>query len=242
MNNTVIYPCEARSAAGFVSQLVKYIQSGHYFYVRCLVPEHKDPQRIDQKVLELYDIKRPRWRRERRNLKGSAGIHYLRYQNLFVIILSKGRHDAFYRDHGDAVLDIRRMALKVFGYSIRYTFSRRDRRWKTFVRLNKRTEMELRSHMLTVCTWETYRDKRRMEREFERLRWEPYSPVFEQLHHIWKRVNRRRKAAGMELMDIGCIPKFRRLGKVFVEGLGTEALVPEFCEESKESTERLTGT
>ena len=215
MNKRIVYPCVARSAAGFISQIVKYVQSGHYFYVRCLVPERKSSEHIDQKILDLYDISRPRWRRERRNLKGSAGIHYLRYQNLFVILVSKGRHDDFYRDHGDAALDIRRTALKVFGYQIRHTYSRLEQRYRVFVRLDKEAEATLRSHLLTICTWETYREKLRIEREFQRLHWQPYGPVYQQLYRIWKRVNRRRKAAGMELLHVSCIPKFRRLDKVF---------------------------
>jgi hypothetical protein len=156
--NRVEYRVEARDIGTFLSQVVRYVSSGHYFYIRCLIPERKDPHAVDAKIVELYDIARKNWQRKRRYLRDRAGIHYLRYGRLFVVMLTKGRHDAFYRDHGAQVSDIRRTALKAFGYSIRYSCSQADCRRKVFVRLDRRTYRELKSHMLSVCTWECFRD------------------------------------------------------------------------------------
>ena len=109
------YACEARSVDAFLAQLVRYVSSGHWFYVTCRIPDHKDPGQVDEKMVGLYDIARPRWRRKRRNLRQDAGIHYLRHEQFFIVILTKGNHEQFYRDHGGRVLDIRRMALKFRG-------------------------------------------------------------------------------------------------------------------------------
>ena len=211
------YRYEATSVDGFVAQVVRYVASGYYFYVRCLIPEHKDPQVVDAKLLARYQVCQPRWRRERRRLKQNAGVHYLRHNRLFVLMLTKGRHEAFYADHGQKVIDIRRIALKAFGYSIRYAFSRESKRWKVSVRLDEPTYRTLRAHMLTMAAWESHRCPYRMEREFSRLPYQPYSPVYRQLVSIAKAVNRPRKRRGFAPIDYGCIPNKKRLTKVFVE-------------------------
>ena len=93
---------------------------------------------MDGKLLALYDADRPKWKRQRRRLLGQAGIHYLRYGRFWVIVLTKGEHSAFYRDHGPHVLDIRRTALKFAGYSVRYSYSELEKRYRVFVRWTNR--------------------------------------------------------------------------------------------------------
>ena len=211
------YRYEATSVDGLVAQVVRYVASGYYFYVRCLIPEHKAPKVVDAKLLARYRICQPRWRRERRRLKQNAGVHYLRHNRLFVLMLTKGRHEPFYADHGQKVIDIRRVALKAFGYSIRYAFSRESKRWKVSVRLDEATYRTLRAHMLTMAAWESHRCPHRMEREFSRLPYQPYSPVYRQLLSIAKAVNRARKRRGFTPIDYACIPNKKRLTKVFAE-------------------------
>ena len=211
------YRYQAGSIAGFVGQIVRYVSSGHYFYVRLPIPEGKDPEAVDEKLLRLYDIARPAWRRERRNLKKSAGIHYLRYDRLAVIMLTKGRHDDFYRDHATAVTDIRRKALKVFGYSIRFGFSTEEKRMKVFVRLDDERCRELREHLLAIATWESFRETKRFERELQRLPVQVYEPVFRQLCTILKWVNQSRRRRGFDAIDFGCLPCKVQPTSVFVE-------------------------
>ncbi len=212
------YRYEVKSINGFLAQVVRYVAcGGHYFYIRVLVPEGKDPKVIAEKLLSRYDIRKKRWQRKRRHLKETASIHLLQYQSLIVIMLSKGNHKKFYADHQKDIKDIRRTALKVFGYSIRYTFSELDKAWKVFVRLDAETYRQLKAHMLTVAVWDSYRDKLRLEREFSRLPYEPYGPVFGQLLGILRAANRCRRRRGFRTADATCIRKFRRLGKVFVE-------------------------
>ncbi len=212
---TVNYLCEARSIDAFLAQLVRYVSSGHYFYIRCRIPHGKDPIAVDQKILTLYDIRRSRWQRKRRNLKTTAGIHYLRYDRLFVIMLTKGRHDAFYADHGSAVLDIRRTALKAFGYSIRWGFSEAEKRYRVSVRLDKDTYRTVKAHMLTVCTWPAFRSKEAMQQQFLGLSYQLYGPVREQLYTIARAVNRNRRRTGFSAVDYGCIANTMRVTKVF---------------------------
>jgi hypothetical protein len=136
---------------------------------------------------------------------------------VLVIILSKGRHEAFYDDHGSCVRDIRRTALKVFGYSVRFSFCEAEKRDKVSIRLDAGTYRTVKAHMLTIAVWDSYRDKARMEREFSRLPYQVFDPVHAQLISIARQVNRARRRRGFEQIDLGCIRTRRRLGTVFVE-------------------------
>jgi len=219
------YRSEARNVNAFVTQVVRYVNGGHYFYVRCMMKDRKHqaaPEEVDRRVLEKYEIARPRWQRKRRYLKEKAGIHYLRFARLYVLMLTKGKHEPFYRDHGDSVCDIRRKALEVFAYSVRYSYSVREKRWRVFVRLTSEELKKLTAHMLRVCVWDSYRDKSRMEREFRRLPYDAYDPVFDQLLSLARKVNRARRKRGFEPIDFACIPKHISVQKVFFEELHCE--------------------
>ena len=207
----------ARNRAAFIAQIVRYVSRGYYFYVCCQVPEKKNPAAIDEKLLAKYEVRKHRWRRERRNLKGAAAVHYLRFDRTFVLMLTKGRHDAFYSDHRKSVSDIRRQALKVFGYSIRYGFSQFEKRKRTFVRLDRSTYDKLKNHLLAVACWDSMRSVERIEREFKRVPYQPYGPVIEQLQVIRRVVNRARRRRGYPSLNSGCIPRRLYLSKVYEE-------------------------
>ena len=134
-----------------------------------------------------------------------------------MIILTKGKHEKFYQDHHSQVRDIRRTALKVFGYSVRYSFSELEQRMKVSIRLDDRTRRKLEAHMLTVATWDCHREKAALERDFKRLPYQSYEPVFAQLVAIAKKVNKVRRRRGFDAIDLACIKNKRRLGTVFVE-------------------------
>ena len=213
-----LYRYEAKNIDGFLSQLVRYIANGgHYFYLRVRVPDGKDPNAIAEKLLDRYEIRKSRWQRKRRYLKDTASIHLLLYRELIVIILTKGKHEKFYQDHHSQVRDIRRTALKVFGYSVRYSFSELEQRMKVSIRLDEQTRRKLEAHMLTVATWDCYRDQAALERDFKRLPYQPYEPVFAQLVAIAKKVNKVRRQRGFDAIDLACIKNKRRLGTVFAE-------------------------
>ena len=214
------YPCEARNVNAFVSQVVNYVKSGHYYYVQCMIKERRnqtDPKEVDARVLQTYGIARKRWQRKRRHLKDNAGIHYLRYQNHYVFMLTKGKHKKFYGDHGHNVLDIRRKSLNVFSYAIKYRHSEELGRNKVFVRLGDEELRQLTAHMLGICTSVSYRDSKRMEREFTRLPYDAYELVFAQLLALARKVNRARRKSGFDPIDLDCLPKFVSVQSVYAD-------------------------
>ena len=109
-----LYRYQAKSIDGMLSQLIRYVANGgHYFYIRVRVPQGKDPTAIAERLLDRYDIRKARWQRKRRHLKDTASIHLLQYREVIVIILTKGKHEKFYRDHHSTVRDIRRNCAEI---------------------------------------------------------------------------------------------------------------------------------
>ena len=207
------YRCVAQNVPGFIAQIVRYVASGHRFVVRVKIPESKDPQQIDEKLLVRYGVSRKRWQRKRRHLKDNAGIHYLRCRRLAVLMVTKGRHDTFHADHAGNVLDLTRQSLKLYGYAI--SFNRNTN--KVSVRLDDETRRKVRAHFETIAVWDSYRDSAKLEREFLQLPYQPYGPVYKQLIAIAKSVNRLRRRRGFEPVDLACIRTKKRLTKVFAE-------------------------
>ncbi len=210
------YRCEAFNLDGFIAQVVRYVASGHYFYVTGTIPERKDPSAIDAKLVDLYDIAKPKWARARRRLASRSGMHYLRLGRFFVLLATHGEH-AFFADHQRNIQDVRRVALHVGGYAIRYTYSQAEKRWKVFVRLDRETYRNVKAQMLELARQARCRPAEVLEREFANLPWQPYEPVRKQLLAILHTVNRRRSQAGLEKVSPSCVRKMRRIGAVFAE-------------------------
>jgi hypothetical protein len=213
---TMTYRCEAETLDGFLAQLVRYVASGHYFYVTGVVPERKDPVQVDLKLIGMYGIGRAKWERARRRLGDQAGIHYLRHRRFFVLLATHGRHP-FFEDHEKNICDIRRTALRVKGYSIRYTFSETEKRWKVFVRLDKETYRSVRAHLLDLATRPSYGDAAQVASEFASLPFQGYGPVRGQVLAIIKAANRRRRRAGYSQLATDLVPRMRPVRRVFAE-------------------------
>lgn len=211
------YQYEAKNVVEFVAQIVRYVASGHYFYLRVLVPERKDVSAVDAKLLDRYGVRKKPWQRKQRHLNDNAGVHYIRCNRYVVIMLTKGKHEAFYFDHGGHVRNIRHESLKVFGYSIRFAFSEAKRDWQVSVRLGKEPYLKVCDHLLTIGVWNSYRNKSRLEREFSRLPYQPYEPVYKQLIGVARTVNRARRRRGFNAVDLLCVRNKKGLAKVFVE-------------------------
>src|SRR3954453_18591216 len=111
------YRCVATSLEGFIQQLaVAYIAHGYYFYVSGFIPEGKDPEAIDRKLLDKYGVRLSKFARYRRKALGQASIQYLRFERFFVLIATHGKHQFFWeeKDGGEAgrMKDIRRTPIR----------------------------------------------------------------------------------------------------------------------------------
>lgn len=189
------YRWVATSVAGFVQQLaVGYVAHGYYFYVTGRIPEHKDPEKTDRKILTQYGIALSKWARARRKKRGQANVQYLRYGWFYVILATHGEHP-FFAAEGKQVRDIRRHPIHFMGYSIGCRRGRGGVKYHASVRIDRDVFRELKSHfeqMAVRCSVEE------LCREFRRIPFEPHAPVRDQCRILLRAVNRRRKLAGLE--------------------------------------------
>jgi hypothetical protein len=200
------YRCKATSVAGFIQQLaVGYVARGYVFYVVGQVPEGKDPQRLDEKLIEKYRISSSKGARARRKALGFANVQYLRFNETFVLLATPGKHEFFLHEAGQ-VRDAREMPIKLFGYAVSH------RNGHPHVRIEQQEFLNLKAWFTDLAV---HRRREWLEDEFRRLPYEPYAPIRSQLHCIFREVNRRRKTAQFELVPSSCIRTRRRIVSPF---------------------------
>lgn len=191
------YRCVAVSVAGFVQQLaVAYVANGYWFYVMGRVPDPKDPVSVDRKMVTQYGIDVSKWTRARCKKTGQARVQYLRYGRFFVILATHGEHP-FFAVEGKQVRDLRRHPLHFMGYVISCRQGRDGKTWHPSVRIDRGLCLELKARFAALAV---HRPVEELCRELRRIDFEPYAPVRDQLRGILRAVNRRRKAAGLELV------------------------------------------
>lgn len=219
------YRVEAVSVIGFVQMLaVSYLSNGYWFYVAGRIPEGKNAQSVDAKILAKYGIAISRQQRARRKLQGNANLHYLRFDDFFVILATHGKHP-FFQIEANSVRDIRRVPLQFHGYSIsvkRGGYLRRgddeegkatkDHRYRVHVQIGKEAYSLLSAELLDLAA----------HRSAEKLKWcfwnqpfEPYAPVRRQLLTLLKAVNSKRSSMGYEKLTFDCIRYRRKIVKPF---------------------------
>ncbi|MCR9095663.1 MAG: hypothetical protein NXI30_15690 [bacterium] len=208
-----MYRCQTTTLEGFVQQLVCYIASGYRYFVVGQIPEHKDPQRVDQNVIEKYGIALSKYQRARRKQKGEASVQYLRFQNFFVLIATPpvGAHE-FYSAEANAIRDIRKQPIRCAGYSIS---CRQDgsaaregiQRWRAHVRIDREPFLELKAALLEAST---RRSRRELELTLREIPYEPYAPIRRQLLEILRAMNIRRDGADLQPLRSRCL-RFRRV-------------------------------
>ncbi len=199
------YRYEATGVAGFVQQLaVSYLTNGYHLYVNGRIPTHKDPYAVDRKLIARYDIAVSKWTRYRHKQADIARVQYLRYGRYFLLLATPGRH-RFFEDEAAAIRNVARgQPIQFASYSIGIYNGR------VSVRLPLCRFQELRGELLRIAL---RLDASSLENRFASLPFEPYAPVRRQLYSILRKVNAKRKTAGLELVDWRCIRSRRRVVK-----------------------------
>ena len=200
------YRAVATSLPGFVQQIaVSYVANEYFFYVTGSVPEAKDPTAVDRKLVARYGVDVSKWTRARRKKTGEAGVQYIRFRRLFVVMATHGQH-RFFEDEGSQVRDLRRVPLKVEGYAISY----RDGR--VVVRIARDEYRLLKAYFVHIALRRSAED---LADEFQSVPYVPYAPVRGQLLCVWRAVNRSRKLAGFEPVPRVCVPALRPILRPF---------------------------
>lgn len=212
------YRAEATSVEGFIQQIACcYLRHGYWWYVTGKIPGHKDPRTIDAKLIAKYGIAMSESTRARRKRLGLANLQYLRFDRLFVILATKGRH-RFYEEETAAIRDIRRIPLKFAGYSISYRsggrtrLGEKDRRWHAHVELERSRYLALKARFLQLAT---RRSAAALALKFYSLPIEPYAPIRRQLLNMLRAVNQARRKTGLSQIPSEVLPLRRRIVRPF---------------------------
>lgn len=239
------YQCQITSVEGFVQQIAcSLLQHGYRWYVTGVIPEHKDPRRTDRKIIEQYDLAVSRRQRTRLRQHGVAAVQYLRYGHQFAIIATKGRHP-FREAHRRQIRDIHTQPLLFEGYSISYRpggmkprsdwqnpeIPEQDHRRRAHVRIRQSVYREIRERFLYLAP---RRSAAQLAAEFQRVPFEPYSPILGQLNKIRRDVNAVRKPLGYELIDKSAIRYRRRVVKPFASVISESHPNPAHSDEGPE--------
>lgn len=206
-----MYRCEVPTVGGFVQQVaVSYLAHGYFFYVAGIIPEGKDPRRVDEKLVERYRLDISKWTRARRKRAGLANVAYLRHCRFFVLLATHGEHP-FFDAEGAAVRDVRRVPIKFGSYSIGF------RGGHPHVRIAEPTMRDLKEQLRGLALRRSSAD---LGAILHRLPFEPYAPVRSQFCELLRLVNRLRSVAGLERVSNGCL-RFRRMPlRVFGDAVG----------------------
>lgn len=223
---TLKYRHVVTTKEGFV-QLVasNYLPHGFYFYVTGCIPEGKDKDAIDEKILEKYGIELSRQQRARRKQQGLANLHYVRFEDFFVILATHGKHP-FFSAEAASIKDIRRFPLHFRGYGLtvrRGGFLRKeegeesaspDGKYRVRVSINREAYRDMRAYFLEIAA---HRSPDKLRWEFWNQPFEPYAPIRKQLLNLLRLVNLKRSSLGYEKLVPDCIRYRRAIVKPFEE-------------------------
>ena len=212
------YRAEATSIEGFVQQIACcYLRHGYWFYVAGWIPQGKDPKAVDEKLIAKYGIAISESTRARRKKAGHANLQYIRHEQFFVILATKGEH-RFFTEEGSRVRDIRRVPVKYAGYSISYRRGGRtrdgqpDSKWHSHVEIDRRQLLDLKAWLTEHAGRATTAE---LAKAIYTLPVESYAPVRRQLLVLLRQLNHSRKSLGKPLLPIEVLPLRRRVVQPF---------------------------
>lgn len=158
------YLCE--SWQGLLQQLVYLISRGYTFYHITYLPRDKEEKwiKVDEKLIEKYKTNKSKWQRSRLKNKGVANYFYIRWDNIAIILHTKGDLETgIVRD--DKFSDIHQKPL-VFKISDLVAFSIQFFNDKVNVKFDKETYEGMKEHFYDVAKT---KNKFKIIKSFEKL-------------------------------------------------------------------------
>ena len=207
-----MYRCEVASTHALIQLLAcNYLPHGRVYYSDWVIGRGKDVRAVDEKMVSMYGLggsRATRWRKRVRD--GEPSVHYLRHGRKCLLVATgpEGSHLFF---ENEPYKDIRRQPFEYAGYSVTYGKGG-DRREHALVWIERRRFETLRSRFVEQLALRCSCDE--LIGAFDGIPYVRYRPVRDQVLHILKHTNRRRRSAGLQLVDRASIDLKRR----FVQG------------------------
>lgn len=216
------YKYIATSRTGFVQQVVSsYVARGYRFHVSGRVPEGKDPRDVDEKLLNLYDIRKTRSQRYRAKQAGKANLQYIRFENNWLMLATHGKHRWMELESNNIRDCSRDQPILFQGYSIRLKAglylpyrcrndrnkAERDNKLRVRVQIDRGTFRDLKAEFLSVCK---NRRPDWLAAKFYNLPFEPYAPIRQQILTLLFHVNQALKKSGRKPINPKAIRFIRK--------------------------------
>jgi len=212
------YRCVASSPEGLVQQVaVSYLRHGYWFYVTGWIKPGKDPDQIDCKLIDKYQIATGERERAARKRRGLANMQYIRYRNWFLLLATEGHHP-FKQEERKQIRDCRRVPIRFEGYSISYRRSGltpkggSEPKWHGCVRIDGPTYKQLKAFLLERGC---HRSVENVAAEFARVPYARYAPVRRQMLTILRAVNDQRAQMGFDRVPHSALRLRRHVVKPF---------------------------
>lgn len=212
------YRCVASSPEGLVQQVaVSYLRHGYWFYVSGRIPAGKDPELVDRKLIDKYQIATNPRERSYRKRRGLANLQYIRHDNWFLLLATEGHHP-FKQEERSQIRDCRRVPIKFEGYSISYRRSGLTPpgggppKWHACVRIDNPTYRQLKAFFLDRAC---HRSADNLAVDFARVPYARYAPVRRQLLTIHRAVNEARARMGYQPLPVSVLRLRRQIVSPF---------------------------
>ncbi len=208
----------ASSPEGLVQQVaVCYLRHGYWYYVTGRIPDGKDANAIDRKLIAKYQIDLTERQRAYRKQRGLANMRYIRFGRWFLLLATDGHHP-FKQDEKSQIRDCRRHPIKFEGYSISYRRSGLTpkgggaAKWHACVRIDNTTYRELKAFFLARAT---HRSVENLSSDFARVPFSRFAPIRRQLLTILRAVNKSRERSSYETIPTTALNLRRKIIKPF---------------------------
>jgi hypothetical protein len=168
---------------------IDYLRFGYCRYVVRHIPLDKEPNLVDAKLIQTYNITQDRMVRLRRKQKGLANVVYVRQGHRFILLATEGTHPTFDRI---CWRDLRVAPLHLACYSIGVKAE------KPCVRVARHTWKPIEEYFLSIAL----RPTPEVKAKINNLRFYSFPGVIRQKLKLVKAVNQRRKKAHLPRVEL----------------------------------------
>lgn len=165
---------------------IDYVRYGYVRYITRVIPHYKDPEPIDLKIIEHYDITWNHVKRKQRKAKGIANVVYIRWGHCWVLLATEGTQPEIEKRD---FKDIRNAPLHVCGYSVGV----RKGTGKVCVMVAPRRFRAIKKAVGNIAL----HNHAKVEGFIDGIAHVNYPEVLRQKQYLTKLTNRRRKIAGL---------------------------------------------
>lgn len=182
----------------FLNRMRQYVDHGYYFYSFGRIPESKDPEFVDRKLIQKHDIRLCRAKRKQRRVEELANVIYLRHQHQFVLMCDEGKHESFFDQ--EQVFDCRERPILVSTYTVGVKQNR------PHIQVISRRMNAIRQAALNIAL----APREEIQELFNRNHLHDFSGVVAQKKKICQAVSKKRTAAGLSKISVQDVWKNQR--------------------------------